>query len=96
VTNTVEVEGTRIITKTIEVPIYIEKIVEKIMMLPQIVEIEKKVYMVETVSSLIAKSVEMNTHSEEYQCLIKTIQTQLSHLLSMLTASDHSPLAQSL
>lgn len=44
----VELQDTnkQIVTKTVEVPVHMERIFEKIMMLPQVVEVEKKVFMV--------------------------------------------------
>lgn len=52
----------QIITKQIEVPIYMEKIFEKILMLPQVVEVEKKIFMIEEINGLIAKDVLFETH----------------------------------
>lgn len=58
-------EGFReILYKTEVVPEYIEKVVEKILMLPQIVEIEKKVYMIEEINSLIAKEVDLQVYTK--------------------------------
>lgn len=39
-----------------------EKIFEKILMLPQVVEVEKKIFMIEEINGLIAKDVLFETH----------------------------------
>jgi len=55
-----------------------ERIFEKILMLPQIVEVEKKVYMVEEINSLIAKEVSLETHYDEYRGHVNDIQNAVN------------------
>lgn len=43
-------------------------------MLPQIVEVEKKVYMIEEINGLIAKEVDLQTHYGDYKALMLKIQ----------------------
>ena len=64
-----------------------EKIFEKILMLPQIVEVEKKVFMVEEINSLIAKQVEIDTHYGDYKSLMEKIKNSGNELMSSLKSS---------
>jgi hypothetical protein len=74
-----------------EVPVYMEKIVEKILMLPQIVEVEKRVYMVEEINNLIAKEVSLDTHYEEYRSVVSEVQKEVSRLITFINSSGKQP-----
>ena len=42
-------------------------------MLPQIVEIEKKIYMIEEINRLIAREVDLETHQHDYDDCMRKI-----------------------
>lgn len=66
----------------VEVPFILEKIVEKIVVMPQIVEVLKYVHEVVEEETLgVAVGVEVHTHEQKYKLLVKDIKVQLDLLL---------------
>lgn len=66
----------------VEVPFILEKIVEKIIVMPQIVEVLKYVHEVVEEETLgVAVGVEVHTHEQKYKLLVKDIKVQLDLLL---------------
>lgn len=63
-------------------PHILEKIVEKIVVMPQIVEVLKYVHeIVETESLGVAVGVDVATHEQKYHLLTKNIQVNLDLLI---------------
>ena len=72
------VDGLRdIIYRAEVVPQYIERVVEKIILIPQIVEVEKKCYMIEEINNLIAKEVDLEVHTADYRQKIDALKASL-------------------
>lgn len=72
------VDGLRdIIYRAEVVPEYIERVVEKIILIPQIVEVEKKCYMIEEINNLIAKEIDLEVHTADYRQRIDTLKASL-------------------
>ena len=66
----------------VEVPYILEKIVEKIVIMPQIVEVLKYVHEVVEEETLgVAIGVDVQTHEQKYKLLTKDIKVQLDLLL---------------
>ena len=66
----------------VEVPYILEKIVEKIVVMPQIVEVLKYVHEVcETEELGVAVNVEVGAHEQKYRTLSKNIKAELDILL---------------
>lgn len=63
-------------------------------MLPQIVEVEKKVYLVEEINNLIAKEVSLETHYDEYRGVVKTIQDEINALIVLINSGSRVDTAQ--
>ena len=72
------------------VPEYIDRVVEKIIMLPQIVEVEKKCYMIEEINGFIAKNVDLEIHTERGKCCPGSILGLTSEKLYLMV-SDQTP-----
>lgn len=65
-----------------EVPYIIEKIVEKIVIMPQIVEVLKYVHEVVEQENLgVAVNIDVATHEQKYKLLVKDIKIQIEVLL---------------
>ena len=78
--------------KFIEVPYIIEKIVEKVIVMPQIVEVLKYVHEIcESEDAGVAVDVDVGTHEARYKELSKNIEKQLDGLLRELRGmkTDH-------
>lgn len=71
-----------------------EKILEKILMLPQIVEIEKKVYMIEEINSLIAKDVLLETHYDDYRTHMLSVQDAAIEIVTMINQGKQGNAAE--
>jgi hypothetical protein len=66
----------------VEVPYILEKIVEKIVVMPQIVEVLKYVHEVVEEETLgVAVGVDVATHEQKYKLLVKDIKAQLDLLI---------------
>ena len=66
----------------IEVPYILEKIVEKIVVMPQIVEVLKYVHEVFEEETLgVAVGVEVSTHEQKYKVLTQNLKSNISILL---------------
>lgn len=68
--------------RLVEVPYILEKIVEKIVIMPQIVEILKYVHEVTEQETLgVAVGVDVQTHEQRYKLLVKDVKVGLDGLL---------------